>query len=72
VRATLNSTNGGSTDTEAKELMVTPTRSPPLEAVAIAMPVAKSPIESLNSRGVKTCFILTPWWFAASLVFIIT
>src|SRR5688500_14134561 len=53
VRLTLNSTRGGSMETEAKELMVMPTSSWPSQAVAMAMPVANSPSESLKSLDEK-------------------
>jgi hypothetical protein len=50
-RPRLHSTSGGSSDTEAKELMVTPTGTPSaLRAVTTATPVANSPSASRRER----------------------
>src|SRR6218665_297156 len=52
--ARLHSTSGGSSDTELKELAVSPTHLPPaLRAVTLVTPVANMPRASRNSRGEK-------------------
>src|SRR6218665_3859631 len=52
--ARLHSTSGGSSDTELKELAVSPTNLPAaLRAVTMVTPVANMPRASRNSRGEK-------------------
>src|SRR5690554_6635645 len=53
-RATLNSTSGGATDTELKELTVMPSRSPvPLTPVITATPVGNAPSAFRKRRSSK-------------------
>src|SRR5437764_13917608 len=51
VRAGLNETSGGSSETDASELTTGPCGRPPGAAVTIATPVAKRPSAWRNARG---------------------
>ena len=54
-RAAQNETSGGSSDTAANELTISPSGVPPTSAVTKATPVAKRPNASRSARSSETC-----------------